>query len=871
MTPRKPFSKDRENTRIPTLPVGSTDVAGMGKNKRVSDPSKRNAENLISSTLARMQGLGPSGSMLQILESLIWPFVARRSRSENWFTDKELGRFRASISATARTLISLESVDNKEQTFIKFWLDSYLCQVFLDPQRPVREEWMTKPLFTGWCRRFIARSVAKRDVAFLYSLQKGSKQMWPRLGKVMERVAYEKHRSRLSSQKGSIPEDLQKTLFRESLNIFGDCSSETPTKLLPSGSACLQAPVRDNGALSLFERFHYPSDEDAAIVGKLPSLHYAISAWRNSTYMEAYAKASEKMVLGPEFKEWKINPTENLSIVANEVRIMALPEPGKFRILSLGDGHLYTALQPLQGLLLSAWKRDPASTMVPGSHEMLSSERGGLGQDLTAKVRKIDEEVYFFGKWCSGDYEAATDLLKKDATLTVMHAVSHVRGSRLAEASMFNVTAVYPAGTVAEEEVRVVCPEGQLMGHPLSFPLLCAINKAVYLTAVGRWVNKRPKERMARGEILAHNVLVNGDDILFKSDDEFFKIFIEVAAGAGFKASQGKNYLSPDCCMINSQVYRRVGGKMKRFGYLNLRLVKGTGLKNGESGAVPTQIGKDLGQMGLLTPWTTCSFPAAFSRWNQDWFGKTYYPNWYLPVHLGGFGVPGRLAPAAMKITRSQRLMAARFVNDPAMALYRRAGLSLPVAKYAQALAKYRMKPSGYIPESGEVEADEDPWLARIAFADRASMGSVVEIIERQPKSKTSKTQTVKVCQNGKKYSDAVFVNRFKPEYRLKPMSKEMLIRYWDAKVYAFGLPACPPLNRISVQDIPTQKFQELEQANGRNWFSNAFMRGQAVQQNIDKIQFFANPTKLTRFQAWKKRRFQRQSFLKAGIEFLMS
>ena len=42
--------------------------------------------------------------------------------------------------------------------------------------------------------------------------------------------------------------------------------------------------------------------------------------------------------------------------------------------------------------------------------------------------------------------------------------------------------------------------DGQLMGHPLSFPLLCVIKLSVYRTAIDRWVNSAPNnfERRCR-------------------------------------------------------------------------------------------------------------------------------------------------------------------------------------------------------------------------------------------------------------------------------------------------------------------------------------------------------------------------------------
>lgn len=267
-------------------------------------------------------------------------------------------------------------------------------------------------------------------------------------------------------------------------------------------------------------------------------------------------------------------------------------------------------------------------------------------------------------------------------------------------------------------------------------------------------------------------VLVNGDDMLFKCKKSFYPVFLKTASDAGFKISLGKNYLSPKSCMINSQVFTRKGREMVRCGYLNLKLVKGTNVKEGESSATPTQIGVSLNDMINNCPWTACVIPETFSRWGTDWLGKIYRPNWYMPVHLGGFGVDVKYAPSTWRITKGQREMAARFVSDPRMALYRRKGMNIPTAKLAGALARWRMIPGDYVRREGESDATDDPWLERLAYASRAHQGS-------------------------KGVSDETFISRFKPQYRLDPMSFEGLMLYWNAQVFAFNLPPCPPMSVI--------------------------------------------------------------------------
>jgi len=274
-------------------------------------------------------------------------------------------------------------------------------------------------------------------------------------------------------------------------------------------------------------------------------------------------------------------------------------------------------------------------------------------------------------------------------------------------------------------------------------------------------------------------VLVNGDDMLFKCPTDFYPIFLETAKAVGFKISQGKNYLSTSCCLINSQFYQRKGGRMTRVGYLNMRLVSGYGTKKGETAATPDLIGKDLGLMVEQCPWTRCCIPHAFKRWNKDWFSPNFTPNWYLPVHLGGFGVPLKLAPPAMRITRAQRLMAARFVSDPRMTLYRRLAEkgvgNLPLSKIAGSLLNWRLVPGDYVPECFESTQIADSWLERLAYAWRATGSNLG-------------------C------SDRVMCRHFKPEYRLKPMSMATLESYMHAQLFATRVPGCPAQAPITLK-----------------------------------------------------------------------
>jgi hypothetical protein len=117
--------------------------------------------------------------------------------------------------------------------------------------------------------------------------------------------------------------------------------------------------------------------------------------------------------------------------------------------------------------------------------------------------------------------------------------------------------------------------------------------------------------------------------------------------------------------------------------------------------------------------------------------------------------------------------MAARFVTDPRLALYKMTGMSIPTVKLAGALANWKLVFGDYVPNESESDT-QDEWLARLAYASQAH-------------------------QSSKPVSDQVMVSKFKPEYRLRPMSLSSIERYWYAQLFASKLPSCPPIGRIKL------------------------------------------------------------------------
>jgi len=309
---------------------------------------KRSSTKLVSSVLeSSIRGLGASASFRQIVESLILVFVASRSLRKEWFSTKELGRFRNSMRITAQRIHEHVTVDSREQAYCKYWLDKILFQCFRSSLSfPECDAENTTPLFSGWCKRCIQRHVARRDVSFCYSLQKGAKQAWPELSEEKKDQSLQKHKLRLSVRKDKCSTRLaakiatvSESIFNTQHELFGKTVNSSSLwslykKFMPSGSACLQASRRNGGALGLFGKFQFPRTH--SVPGALVELTRGVNVWRQSNYLKAVDSVRDRIFDGDD----GTSPVLSVDIVA-------IPEPGKFRIISKGDGFLYQALQPL--------------------------------------------------------------------------------------------------------------------------------------------------------------------------------------------------------------------------------------------------------------------------------------------------------------------------------------------------------------------------------------------------------------------------------------------------------------------------------------------------------------------------------------------
>jgi hypothetical protein len=282
--------------------------------------------------------------------------------------------------------------------------------------------------------------------------------------------------------------------------------------------------------------------------------------------------------------------------------------------------------------------------------------------------------------------------------------------------------------------VKQTC--GQLMGSPLSFPLLCNINLSVYRYAILKWIEKT--EKTFEGEILWQNVLINGDDMLFRAPPDFIELFYSVIGLVGFIPSIGKNYRSSKFATINSRVYKlsqdRLGKRrMIRCGYLNQPLIFGKILHEGDVPPSPDDVSLALTDMCEHCPFSIHCLDSVVNPWNKV-FPKYLKPNPYIPAFLGGYGISEKFRPEDWKLTRNQRRLATAMIR-PGSGAY--LFLKMRFQPFKMEVIKQARKFCGdwkVVPKSRLHEEDsdlvDDQLLCRLMLAER------IKVCGKQPKSR---------------------------------------------------------------------------------------------------------------------------------------
>jgi hypothetical protein len=278
------------------------------------------------------------------------------------------------------------------------------------------------------------------------------------------------------------------------------------------------------------------------------------------------------------------------------VKVHPIVEPLKVRLITKGPAYRMWYSKQLQQGMWEYLQTIPAFALTghPLSHYDL--------EDLERRHGVVFGSDKSMDKWVSGDYSAATDNLKIQYTKLSMETV--LSKLNLDEQSLDHLRSViyeqsleYPhrfsedlrkvlTGTDLEKsfndkgDLVVEQRNGQLMGSILSFPILCSCNLVSYWATLEEYLGRTV-------ELKDLPVLVNGDDILFRTNDAFYSMWRENISEIGFELSVGKNYVHSNYLMVNSEPYWKDNHSLVKLSYYNIGLLTGRSKLRSGSGTVP--------------------------------------------------------------------------------------------------------------------------------------------------------------------------------------------------------------------------------------------------------------------------------------------
>lgn len=251
----------------------------------------------------------------------------------------------------------------------------------------------------------------------------------------------------------------------------------------------------------------------------------------------------------------------------DQVMVSAVCEPLKVRLISKGNSMNYYIAKDFQKKMWKYLQIFPQFQLT--GRPMDKSDLYGL-------LLREDKLNLGFDKWVSGDYSAATDGIDYRLTEKIFKKFL-VRADfpPEIEKDLWKVIGLqeihYPKAMNKNGELDPIRQlNGQLMGSPLSFPILCLINLCAYWKALEFYIRKHSGNSYRTIAMKDLPVLINGDDILFRANDEFYAIWKSMIAEVGFSLSIGKNYIHKSILTINSKMYRYIQESRVRTRYLDI-------------------------------------------------------------------------------------------------------------------------------------------------------------------------------------------------------------------------------------------------------------------------------------------------------------
>jgi hypothetical protein len=324
-----------------------------------------------------------------------------------------------------------------------------------------------------------------------------------------------------------------------------------------------------------------------------------------------------------------------------DAKPFAIKEPLKCRVITMQQSVATAYAMMMQKEMHSIMRRIPCFQYMGGPIEDESWMKH------FSRVL-LDGEVYL-----SGDYDGATNNMDPTFSLYAWDSICRVLqlpdgmpllGSVWHELGRLDLVGHLFDFSKSGDGVRQQT-WGQLMGSPTSFPILCLVNVAASSVGLGLSVDQTLSETC--------EIVVNGDDLAAVCSRDRYDEWKFAVGCVGFKLSLGKNYISKEFMIMNSECRcpLTVAGILKKWdyvGFLNQALLRGYEKKGIFAGddLKPTMTWRDLGARAreLVTglPQKTASHALTeFIRCHKTVLADVPQTcSWWVSEQLGGVGLP---------------------------------------------------------------------------------------------------------------------------------------------------------------------------------------------------------------------------------------
>jgi hypothetical protein len=594
------------------------------------------------------------------------------------------------------------------EKYLKSCTALLLAQVLQQEELPpIDKIYESPPMapFGGPCRVHLRRvlMMAKRrsgrrptrSIALAFSLYQAKAASLP-VGDSFVEEELDNAVDRLTTEYPLGPEmDTVRELLFEAIDDTVDSlfSGVTPTEetprahLIPSMRSSYQEGRKHGGAFTGL----FPQSRPGGGYEKLAS-HF-LSLPRLIGYLKLRTRVTP--FYGPDSDMFNdgIEESKQRALFLNEVDCLpvGLREPFKVRVITRGDGDAYHLSRRWQQVQHRALSRHPTCNLTRSPITQFHLDH--LTNNLSEGGRAVlDGRTSLI----SGDYKAATDFIDPELSCAALDRIALKLGIPFLEHRSLRLALSGHRIHRSSNDAGLPQKWGQLMGSPVSFPILCIINLAATRLAMdmgghfGPWRSDIGGRSMRK--LNEYPILINGDDVGFEATPVTYSIWKWVTAAAGLRFSLGKNYSSQDFLILNSQIFSFVPqidffgdrvGRLWRLHHLEVGLlygqVKGSSTtEREESTFVDSPFldsARSLTQMAhdLVRPWSLCQRDRLMTKFLEVHGStlRTRIPDgmsWWLPRHLGGLGLP--LTRGGEGLFSSQQLklcayLATRSVDDP--------------------------------------------------------------------------------------------------------------------------------------------------------------------------------------------------------------